>query len=332
MIWIEILSRHKEVVHRYRSPNGCATIGRAYDNCVVIDDPYVAPHHLHIRRDENGGIIVEDLATQNGMFDDRGKRHSLIQPDGNQLIRIGQTWLRVRKANFAVADERPLQPQRRLWPWMLALLIALPGLHVFSLWLNYTGEYSPSLYFGEMMSVAISIAIWIGFWSLLTRLLTGSARFTLHAIIALTGLLLLKIISAVMSWTIFAFSSGSIARYGFPVFWLLFALVCFAHLRAISGKNVYRKAAIVFSLAVCACVAQWLMDNPFMPEDDDAKRPYLTSWYPPSWRVVAPESENDFFAEAGRLKEQLDEARKKEPRRGLFDRFFDDFYDDEMSH
>ncbi len=332
MFWIEVLSRQKEIIQRHHAAADSVTIGRAYDNGVIVDDPYVAPAHVRICRDESGAMVAEDLATQNGLLDEKGKRHHRISLTGNQLIRIGHTWLRVRDANFKVADERPLQPQRRLWPGLMAMLILLPGFFMLNLWLRNTGDYSITLYLGQFVSLATGIAIWIGFWSLLTRLLTGAACFTLHAIIALTGIFALQIISFTQDWLVFAFSSNFIAQYSFPLFWFLFALICFAHMCVISSKNTYRKAAIVFSLAACASMAQWFMDNPLIPEDSGAKRPYLTRMYPPSWRVIAPETELEFFAEAEKLKAQLDELRKKEPRRGMFDNFLNDFNDGEMAH
>ena len=67
MIWVEILSRHHDVVARYRCEDG-ARIGRAYDNDVVVDDPYVAPHHARIVRDEAGELFAEDLGSVNGLY------------------------------------------------------------------------------------------------------------------------------------------------------------------------------------------------------------------------------------------------------------------------
>ena len=46
MIWVEILDRHRNVATRHRLGDG-ASIGRAYDNDVIVDDPTVAPHHRH---------------------------------------------------------------------------------------------------------------------------------------------------------------------------------------------------------------------------------------------------------------------------------------------
>jgi len=68
MIWVEILSRHQEVAARFRIAGTEARIGRGYTNDVIVDDPYVAPEHLRLFRDEAGGLVVEDLGTANGVF------------------------------------------------------------------------------------------------------------------------------------------------------------------------------------------------------------------------------------------------------------------------
>ena len=44
-IWIEVLSRlHHDVAARYRFIDVPITVGRAYDNDVIVDDPHVAAH------------------------------------------------------------------------------------------------------------------------------------------------------------------------------------------------------------------------------------------------------------------------------------------------
>ena len=54
VIWVEVLSRHRAVVSRHRCTGRVVRIGRAYTNDVVLDDPYVAPEHAIIVRDEDG--------------------------------------------------------------------------------------------------------------------------------------------------------------------------------------------------------------------------------------------------------------------------------------
>jgi pSer/pThr/pTyr-binding forkhead associated (FHA) protein len=60
MIWIEIMSRQREVAARFRIAASEARIGRGYDNDVVVDDPYVAAQHLRVFRRDDGHLVAED--------------------------------------------------------------------------------------------------------------------------------------------------------------------------------------------------------------------------------------------------------------------------------
>ena len=43
------------------TPEGPCTIGRAPDNCVVLDDPRVSRYHAHIRSEENAFTLVDGM-------------------------------------------------------------------------------------------------------------------------------------------------------------------------------------------------------------------------------------------------------------------------------
>ncbi|MDR1403845.1 MAG: FHA domain-containing protein [Tannerellaceae bacterium] len=44
------------------------TIGKAADNDVVVNDPYVSRYHARLLRDEEGCLFLEDIASTNGTF------------------------------------------------------------------------------------------------------------------------------------------------------------------------------------------------------------------------------------------------------------------------
>src|SRR3977135_4440944 len=92
MIWVEILSRHRDIAARFRIAGPEVRIGRGYDNDVIVDDPYVAARHLRIFRDERGQLVAEDLGSANGTFLDGG-RNRLPTPivDGGEPSPLGET-------------------------------------------------------------------------------------------------------------------------------------------------------------------------------------------------------------------------------------------------
>ena len=313
MIWIETLSRHREVVARVQAAGDAATIGRGYDNDAIVDDPYVAPRHVRVRRNEDGALIAEDLGSRNGIHDEAGKRRHVVRLTGNTLFRVGQTWLRVRDDAFPVPAERALPPGKRLWPWLLLALALAVGVEILNQWQRDIFEHSDpgSLYVRPLLRFALSASIWIVFWAVLTRLFTGRARAVPHAIVALSGCALISVSGSLQSWLSFAFSRRELADYGFVFFWFLVAAVFYAHLRVISARHLPHKAIVVSVLVSCACLTQWLESNPFSVDESSDSGFYPGKLYPPSWRIVAPRTEEQFFGQVREIKGMVDALRAR---------------------
>src|SRR6478735_7276718 len=143
MIWVEILSRQREVAARFRIATPEIRIGRGYDNDVVIDDPYVAARHLRVFRHDDGHLVAEDVGSANGTFIDGSRtRLSSFTVDGKQPIRIGQTYLHIRDANHEVEREQLAPPERHVLPIVLTVVLAvvLVGVDALKIWLTQTGE------------------------------------------------------------------------------------------------------------------------------------------------------------------------------------------------
>jgi pSer/pThr/pTyr-binding forkhead associated (FHA) protein len=312
MLWIEQLSRQKDVVMRTHVKENDFTIGRAYYNAVIVDDPYVSPKHLRITQDVDGAVVASDLNTKNGMFDNEGARQAKVVLTGNTVIRIGQTYLRVRDAGFEVPIEQRLEPRTRLMPVVFVLMALTLFCMVLPFWLHATESLSAAQYFQQILPEVILIALWVGMWGLLSRLFSGEASIPKHSIIAFSGVITTSLLSGFLAWFAYAFSSEIVARYSFPVYWLIVAALLFAHLIVVSNQRRYQKLIAVAAFAVCGCALQILMHDilPFQTADDG---PYLEQWYPPGARVLAPKTETQFFIETQGVKDKLEAMREEKP-------------------
>jgi hypothetical protein len=189
VVWIEVLSRHRDVVARHRCAAGVIKIGRAYDNDIVIDDPFVAPHHLRISRDDAGHPVVEDCGSVNGLFLERGAgRHDRVVVDGGVTLRIGHTRLRVLTADHPVAPERPAGGDVANWTTLGALAVAPLGAVALSIWLSETIEPKPSRYLLPLVGLAGVVLLWTAAWAVLSRVFASSAHFERNLRIALLGI------------------------------------------------------------------------------------------------------------------------------------------------
>jgi pSer/pThr/pTyr-binding forkhead associated (FHA) protein len=318
MIWVEVLSRHHDVVARFRCGDE-ARIGRAYDNDVVLDDPYVAPHHVRIARDESGALQAEDLGSVNGLHvADSDARVTTVALDGQRILRVGRTLLRVRAPEFAVPPERKAVPVARTWPMIAVLSVVVIGLSLLTLWLNETREMQPSRYFLPVLGVVLVVLVWTTGWTVLSRIFTGIAHFDRHLLIALGGLLAFFLFDELSDYGAFAFSSRGLADYAYVGNWILFAALCFVHLRAMGPRRAAVKGGAVAALAVAAIAAQTLSRS-----DDSSlvgQQSYLEGLKPPMFRLKRAQSLDGFFGETQRIKDALDKARLEPPTsRGWFD-------------
>lgn len=312
MIWVEILSRHRDVIARHHVAGPEITLGRDYTNDVVIDDPFVSPRHLRIRRDELGALIAEDLGSANGLFADRAaERRVRIELDPNQPIRIGHTLLRVRQADFAVAPERVVGARRHTWPLALALGVSILALEAASLWLVDVTEPKLSRYLLPLLYVTLIVFGWSAAWAVLSRIFTGHAQFERNLLIAVTGLLVYVVIDQIVDVAAFAFSWRSLDIYQFVFSWCLLAAICFLHLNEIGPSRKLVKAALVALLALIGIGTQSLaqFDRPATPNQQDFARQLL----PPSLRLTSLRDSTAFLADIDRLRRQLERDRKEEP-------------------
>src|SRR5262245_33307300 len=98
---LEQLDPRGRVVLRLKLGEAPIAIGRAYDNDLIIDDPYVDPHQLRIEPGPDGRLEFRDLDSRNGTWE-----HALhwrlssapIKP--GMELRVGRTILR-----FAAIDQ-----------------------------------------------------------------------------------------------------------------------------------------------------------------------------------------------------------------------------------
>ena len=310
VIWIEVLGRHRDVAARLRFAGPEIRIGRAYDNDLVLDDPYVAPRHLLIRREADGMLVAEDLGSTNGLYLDRGKtRLQRIVLDGERPMRVGHTLVRVRAASQSVAPERIEADQRRRWPVPLALGAAILGIEALSLWLGQVTEPRATRYMEPLLFLAAFAAAWSTIWALISRIFSAQARFERHLTIALTGLLVYSLYDEAVDFATYSFVSPYLPVYRFVGTWGILATVCFFHLREISPARLRLKGGAVAALAVLGIAFQLLSQSDFGGGD---RLLYARHLMPPGFRLSPVETEDRFFSAVERIKSKLEADRKED--------------------
>lgn len=313
IVWLEVLGRHRELVARQRVTTNAITLGRAYDNDVVLDDPHVAAHHLRLARAEDGTWVAEDLGSVNGLFVDGTRRDRVVLESGATL-QIGNTGLRLRSSAQPVPAELPLTRNVPHWPLALLCIAGVLALELIGVWLSETGEPKLIRYLTPLLTVAAVIAVWTTLWSVVSRVFNGHARFGLHLLIISAGLLLFSLYEQVTELGAFALSWSALSRFAYVAAWLIFAAVCFAHLRVLGQAKLPLKAVAVLALAALGITMQSLKLSEWRSNYGQAAT--LQRLEPPSIRIATAQTETAFFTNSEALKARLDKARSEEPADG----------------
>jgi|HubBroStandDraft_1064217.scaffolds.fasta_scaffold00272_11 hypothetical protein len=312
--WVEVLSRHHhDVTARHRCGGDEIRIGRGYDNDVVIDDPYLAPRHLRLYRDPDGGWTAEDLGTANGLRTERGKNPvARMALDGDRVIRIGHTLLRVRPANWPVAAERVATGQRPLWPIAACLVAGIIGIELGANWLSETGEPRLLAYLGGLYLIGLYTVAWIGFWTILCRVFSGQARFERHLLIALAGVFSYSLFDEVLKLAGFSLAWPTMLGDEYVAMWVIVGAVAFGHLQLIAPRRWRLAGGAVAALAVLAVVTETLADAEAHRNFDPP--PTQGRLYPPALRLVPPRTDAQFFDDIAGLHDKLEANRKDQDR------------------
>ena len=106
-------------------------------------------------------------------------------------------------------------------------------------WLSETSEPRPSDYLLLLSLLCGAVLVWTGGWATLSRVFSGQAGFERNLLIALWGALLLELGAEAAGIAAFALSwSGALATYSYAGAWTLLAVICFLHMREMSGSRL----------------------------------------------------------------------------------------------
>jgi hypothetical protein len=312
LIFVEVLGRAGEVVHRHVVTRLPATIGRAYDNDVILDDQYTAPHHLRLERGESGELVLVDLDTRNGLFAlDPTTRiaRAMARPDGR--FRIGHTQLRVRPRSYAVPAERA-DTAHTPWhrkPLVLAglYLAAVAGVLLYRF--TSTIESVEPLKLGmPAVWVTLGVCAWASTWAFAGKALAARGNFVAHASIALAALVLLLVVATLGGYAAFAFSSSAIDDITIVPVAAVAAWALYGHLTLVSRQRRRTLALAALGIVVGAVGVLSLADLANQ-KDQLGRMAFLKEIKSPAVRLVPGASPEAFFAAAQELKPKVDALR-----------------------
>jgi len=256
--YIEVLDTKGRVIERFAVDAWPITIGRAYTNRMIVDDPFVSPEHLSITPDESGRLHANDLDSVNGLREaPGGKRVTRLPLVSGAPFQIGHTVLRYCEIQQPVAPTPVERGERgqRVPSWCVGLASLFIVLLVLMLG-NYFESYERfnlARSLSETLTTLSMVFAWAGMWALLSRVVMGRFHYAEHFALAGGAILVALLFNISAEWLEFL-------RPSLPALWIasvfgsgaLLAALVFGHLGWAS--SMLRRSRLWAALGVSAAV------------------------------------------------------------------------------
>lgn len=320
-IIIEEISRGQKLLHRHKINKGKVTIGRSYQNDIILTDPHICAKHITIELN-NGLWKITDQQSVNGTFLENPKEkkksaNNHIIADGD-IISLGKSQLRIIFANHLVAPTVSFSPFESFinllrHPLALTLSIALFTLVAGTIFylekpteVNFTQLLVPAI------GMSLLFALWPGAVALVSHLTKHEARAVTQLGLSFAFFNLMWFSDLLENIVNFNSAKGTI----FPIIIALLpiALVfCLLWLNSYVGFHMAAKRRIVISASITALLfgGGHLIQYSNKPEFNPRPQ-YDSTLMSPNFLLSSSSSVDEFIDDSSQLFAKANKAANKE--------------------
>nr|WP_255490877.1 FHA domain-containing protein [Spartinivicinus marinus] len=300
--------RHGRVAEVVKSRSDSLTIGRGFNNDLVLVDPYIAANQLCFRQREgewfvdiidetnpiliNGQIIVDNTQVQSG---DR--------------LRVGRTSITV------YLDNHQVEPTRKLllsgWLHHDNLGILLPTLVLLGVcfldagvdFLQVSARYEWKEYVFYSLIGALIITIWAAVWSITGRLLRHEHHFSSQLLITSVAAGVYTLLEPISSYIEYA-TNSIFAGEVTAIFFVLVVLTGVLKFNLMFATNIVRSTTAALVASISATIFIHTMN--YLEQTDHSNRPeYSSVLKAPFAHISGDSSIDEYFQELEGEFEQL---------------------------
>lgn len=323
---IELEGRDGRVVRTLDVRRWPVRLGRALDNDLVIDDPFVAAHHATLALAADGRLELHVHAVRNpvrvqraepagprphgGVLSVAAHGHLALGSGGARLA-VGDSHLRVRLPDEVLAPERELPAggaRAGLAPALSGL--ALLALVLLERWIELDpGADFTTAWLPLLTGAPLGLLSWCVAWALLSKLFRHRFEFGAHLRIALPWLLGLMLLS--LAWKPVAAALGApwLWRAGPALAALLGALLMRRHLLQVLPQHPRAIGAGVASFVLAAAAVTVAANQKL--HGRWSSPPYMNTLPTPAANLSGSDDSGALVAEIGPLAAQLAERVRK---------------------
>ena len=320
-IIIEEISRNHKLIHRHKLSRNKVSIGRNYQNDIILTDPHICPEHLSLKYSQ-GIWNLNDNNSVNGTLlenkqDKRQDAHQQVINDGDVII-LGKSQLRVLFSDHQVSETIALSPFESLIDLIRHPIAVFISLALFMLiagnisYLNQQVETNISQLFVSAFSMSLLFSLWPAGVALVSHLTKNEPR-----ILAQFGI---SFVFFILTWfsdlleEIVAFNSASNSALGLLTA-LLPILLAFSlfWLNSYIGFHMSAKRRAIVAISITALLfggtylLQYSKKREFNPHPN-----YNATIMAPVFLIAPSNSVDDFVKQSNDLFEQASKAALEE--------------------
>ncbi len=286
-------------------------IGRALDNDLVLDDPYVCPYHAELQLGADGWQLLDSGSVNGLRLGDRALRVREVELRGRTGFRIGHTDLLFRPADELLPASRTDQSDHRIAQVLRSLPMAFVGLLLLALLIGvqqFLGQsdnqrWLPAL--AEALGVLVMVAVWALAWAIVNRLFAHRLQYPGHLTIAALSLFVVLLLGVLGEYLLFALAGdGWTGVFGKLLLYGGLGVALFGHLGLIAGQPTRRQLG---AAALVSAMLFVLFSLPDAINDDFRKEPSFKALLkPPAFQLVEGLPVDHFYTRAAELAEAIE--------------------------
>lgn len=221
------------------------TIGRAFDNDIILSDNSVSPHHLRIEQDAEGKLTLHNLSEENGTLMNRHRlgQQPVLMPVPSKLV-VGHRKLRLLSSGMAVDTTHVSRCGgifapfcKPLWAALIFALAVMVSL--VDMYLGTHEQQSAVLYLSSLLTELVILLLLVLAVSGITRLITHRWAFIPALSVVSLFFLLPTVLGEIGHWFDYFFTSDKPSTWlvlGVGEF-LLLPLLLYGWLRRVASQK-----------------------------------------------------------------------------------------------